>query len=106
MNTEVHDVLVKARALIADPQRWTTGELARDNNGRGVDPLATTACKWCLEGAVERASDGERRPAVSAYSMLVDLVPESCLAPHEFNDYTTHAAVLALFDRAIEATKP
>lgn len=43
---------MKAYELISDPEKWTTGAMARDKNG---DPVATTsgnAVKFCAMGAL------------------------------------------------------
>lgn len=45
-------VLREARALLADPDRWTQHVFARDAHGEPTDPEGRHACCWCLRGAV------------------------------------------------------
>jgi hypothetical protein len=49
-------ILERARALIADEQHWCRGELARDINGEGVCPTASSAVKRCGLGALIAAA--------------------------------------------------
>jgi hypothetical protein len=51
---KVVDVLRRARALIADPARWTEGRLARDAAGRSVKPNDPRATQWCVVGAIKK----------------------------------------------------
>jgi hypothetical protein len=96
-----HEALVAARALIADERNWIKGDYDREVDGR--------TC-YCADGALLAAS---WRPDLT-YGVY-DLARRT-LALHArggegiiyFNDHpmTTHADVLAMFDRAIEATAP
>ncbi len=45
-------VLKEARALIADPARWTTGCFAVDAAGEPIGPRDDGACRWCALGAI------------------------------------------------------
>ena len=55
MTTTVQkQVLINARALIADPEHWTSGTLARDDYH--VDWYDHSATKWCAMGAIYRNS--------------------------------------------------
>jgi hypothetical protein len=100
----VRDVLVKARALIATPEKWTKGALARDAGGIGyrTDDVVgdrTFAC-YCAEGACVAATP-EIFLARRAYDELCKFTNGPLV--YEFNDSpaTTHDDVLALFDTAI-----
>ena len=68
MSTTIHgQVLINARALIADPARWTTGSLARNAQDAQVDWEDSSARKWCAQGAIYRAAYdliGDRKKAV------------------------------------------
>ena len=46
------EILIAAKELISDPDRWTMKFLARNKVEREVDPTAPFACKWCAAGAV------------------------------------------------------
>jgi hypothetical protein len=47
MNKTPKDVLVAARALIADPAHWTQGSYARDAAGHRVGENSAEATCWC-----------------------------------------------------------
>lgn len=40
------------RELLGHSDRWTKGTLARDRKGEPVLYMSTTACKWCVFGAM------------------------------------------------------
>ena len=99
------DDLIAARALIARPGDWGTVWRSR----RGSSP-------YCALGAIAKAIFGD----AESYRVYCDgdavLAPLAAALPAEarntsrftstqiglFNDRSTHAEVLALFDRAIE----
>ena len=99
------EVLVKARELIASPERWTKGSYAVDAGGYGVDPTDLEACAWCLDGALYRVTTGAdasfRSHEYLAARDAVAAVPEVDGVPIDFNERHTHAQVLAAFDKAI-----
>jgi hypothetical protein len=84
-------VLIEARALLSDPARW-----CKESRYEG-----SAMCTW---GAISRISgkwdDPETEGLLS--DVAIELNPE-CWGYIEFNDApsTTHADVMALFDRAI-----
>jgi hypothetical protein len=101
-------VLINARALIANPANWTRGMLAGTSEGQPVEWHASSARKWCAAGAIYRAAYdliGDEREAVR----LGNNVARS-LRPHRWipgnlprlNDVRGHAAVLAVFDKTIQ----
>jgi hypothetical protein len=109
MTTTVQkQVLINARALIADPQHWARGVLAQTADGRPIAWYQSSADRWCAVGAINRA----------AYDLLGDLNKArrigkevaSIVYPHrwfgwalpDINDAQGHTAVLALFDKALE----
>jgi hypothetical protein len=81
-----------ARSLIADPERWTTGAVARNRRGAVVSAHAPDAVRWDLLGALERvgASEDDLEP-------LYDAAGESLA---EFNDRFQHRDVLRLLEDA------
>lgn len=111
----MHDILIRARELIADPAHWHQGEYTGD--GAITDP--ETKC-FCIIGAVDRAvleriglekyadhdgdyaiDDAEGHPDGStAIRRLQQFVPGLV---SDFNDdpKTTHADVIGLLDKAI-----
>ena len=109
---KVLEVLRRARGLIEDPANWTRG-MVGDRSGRvcavgavgraiGLDFTNVCTPEYYADEAVARA-----HPAIAA---LVAVAPksdiETALSPvARVNDEQGHAAVLALFDRAIERTE-
>jgi len=96
--TKVHDTLVAARALIADPERWTQGAWARDEEGGPVGTLSPAAVCFCAQGALVHVSRSGHERALEALSVAAGR------RPTVVNDFDGHAAVLEMYDRAIEAT--
>jgi hypothetical protein len=108
VNAEVADVLRKAREKISDPARWTKGEFARDVHGKGLnngcDPTATC---YCALGAVEAVVNAPFF-SMNAHSVVTALnacVNGDSIADINDADTTTHADILAAFDRAIAAAE-
>ena len=94
-------VLREARELIADRDRWCSGDFALDGDGVIADPEDDAACRRCAVGAVRFAvrDDPESRYGV-IFALLDAMGPDKC-ALTDFNDRRGHAAVIDLFDRAI-----
>jgi hypothetical protein len=89
------EVLKAAKALISDEVRWTKGGNARDKDGAHVSAKSKNAVCWCMGGAllVIRSNRSSEK--------LLRQVCGGSIA--RFNDApaTTHADVMAAFDRAI-----
>ncbi len=85
----VLETLVAARALIADPSKWAKKASSGDAHCAGL------AC--FTAGGADGGSPGDR-----AWDFLETFVPDGlCLPTYNDAPATTHADVLALFDRAI-----
>jgi hypothetical protein len=99
--TTTREVLVAARALIAEPSRWLQGCYARDEAGAEVALHSPHATCFCAEGAVLRVSP----PGLGAefVAALQETGMRTRWSAHRFNDANSHASILAAFDRAIEA---
>jgi hypothetical protein len=98
-------ILERARALIADERHWCPGDLARDARGFPVDPTDSDAEQRCAVGALlsaayELTDDPDVAHRLAATAMR-PIVGTTSLA--HLNDAEGHAAVLDLFDLAIEA---
>ena len=101
--SSVHvQVLRKARELISDPARWTQGAYARDESGFEVSSTWEAACCWCALGAIiKTAREMKARVGVTT-DVISTLYRHSAGRPvFEVNDKEGHAAVLALFDKAL-----
>lgn len=116
MTVKNSDVLTAARRLISDPKNWTTGELARDQDGKVVRPDSPFACSWCALGARDRAAKVFEGALKYHFYGALDLAAakvnpsvenNSNLRPiAALNDkFGGHAEVLRAYDIAIEAEK-
>jgi hypothetical protein len=89
----VRENLIAAKAIIADSKKW--------GKGRGAAPPTSGLCALGAAGL----SGGWREPAALEDAMPVRWQGRPVYA---FNDHpdTTHADIMALFDRAIAAQEP
>lgn len=85
--------LMSARALIADPAKWGKGQRGRD---RGWETC-------CAADAIEKSADPENEIATLDAFYRANGLGRKCGDILEWNDDpdTTHADVLAAFDKAI-----
>jgi hypothetical protein len=102
-------VLINARALITDRRHWTRGVLARTANDCNVEWHDKSATKWCAMGAIYRAAYDLVGDPLQA-TRIGNEVAKSISPPRWFraslpamNDWRGHAAVLAVFDKALQA---
>ncbi len=95
------EILKAARALIDREEKWTRGAVARTAHGYQVQSIDDSAVQFCILGALAKASNNWKLCLMAGDSLRGLLKT----AIQEFNDAptTTHADVLALFDRAIAA---
>lgn len=110
MTTTVQkQVLINARALIADPAHWIRGTLACNANGRKVDWSDPSATKWCAQGAIYRAAYDLVADQKEATRIGNEVAKSLCPNPWfrgclpAINDIRGHAAVLKVFDKALAA---
>lgn len=105
MSKETTDILRRARALIDTPEKWTKDVLARDADGNQCDARSTDAKCYCIEGALLAACHelGMVFSTVMPFYRAIRLATPISRSVPDFNDReeTTHADVLAIFDRAI-----
>ena len=112
---DTKELLIEARAMIADPIRWYKGGYAAKlENGEQVpaNHKEEYAC-FCAYGAVDTAAEkggGFGAAEDHAMHLLDEAVPIDFKSLRAggvitYNDApdTTHADILAVFDRAIEA---
>lgn len=106
------EVLRKGRKEIEDPTHWIKGEAAATAEGAPVDPTDPRAVCFCAIGSVRKYStEPSGRGMINTYPGLKAMAALRAAIPSEapalriptFNDNpkTTHADILALFDRAI-----
>jgi hypothetical protein len=98
-------IIERARALIADESQWCRGALARDGSGRQVDPTDVTARRRCAYGALVAAAFELVSNLSQAHDLADAAAREIRGSPSliNTNDTRGHAAVLALFDKALAA---
>ncbi len=98
-------ILTAARALIAEPSAWTRHTFARDASGEQVASRNSTACSWCMVGAVYASCAVNDPAGQGALVVLNDALPPAAKdwSLGRFNDdhETTHGDALSLFERAI-----
>lgn len=99
-------LLQQARELITDPAHWTQEVFARNALGKSVMGDEPDAVCWCADGALHKIRGGAGHHSdayFDAYNALNKEVEKLGHSQVEsFNDKTTHAEVLGVFDRAIE----
>lgn len=92
------EILKAARELLAVPERWTTGVLARAHNGDEVTPSSYKAASWCMSGACLKSCMGND----SQFLYVIDALDlDTCIPIWNDAPERTHAEVLARFDEAI-----
>lgn len=103
----VRDDLVAAKALIDTPEKWCQGTYAKS--------LSAAQPARCTMGALRviTHTDAWAVKNTKPYKALVDQLPKTgehdwLMGVVRFNDdpATTHADIMALFDRAINAASP
>jgi hypothetical protein len=101
------DILVAARALIADEPRWCKDAY--------VSHHVELGSQWSAHGAVQSVTNDLYGTVVwrQAVLLLAEAIPADAVRylGHDLDLYnaapgTTHADIMALFDRAIAATNP
>lgn len=103
----VRDVLVRARARIEDPSRWCRFGYAEDGVGNRALATDSVSTRFCALGSVIAELGADRRDAFQRE--IVGYLSRSSdelfgELPARVNDYRGHAAVMAIYDRAINRT--
>lgn len=109
--TKELQAIARARNLISDPDKWCQGAQARASDGFETPALNPDACSWCAWGALISAAydlTGHPRDATllannAACLLHEDIVDFGITVLFSKNDNEGHAAVLALFDKALQA---
>lgn len=121
LHKDTLEVLVRAKARIQNPEHWTKGRYARDEEGEMAQVTDTQAVCFCGLGAVHRSSfelfgppgnpqwyiDGHKRHTAADDEALIVLGEVahrrgfSTFPQFNDNDATTHDDVMRAFDEAI-----
>jgi predicted aconitase len=103
--SKVTEILVGAREILSDPNRWTREFQARDIEGRCIAWNEPEAVCFCLMGAINRASrdidPDDITPAYDAMNVL-DSVIDAAIPTFNDRPTTTHEDVLKALDAAIK----
>lgn len=105
------ELLIEARALIADPKHWTQGAYARDEQGRNVSEHSSRAVCYCSVGALlcavrTDACYGSGNNYVKARNYLNGAARAlGSSGIMVLNDSSTHEVVLVAFDVAIKGAE-
>lgn len=98
------EVLIAARALIADPARWCRGAPGRDRHNASTGPWEPHTEKWCSLGATAKVIDirvGHPPELYEARAILRSAIGNQSVST--WNDSNDHATIIAGFDRAINS---
>lgn len=100
------ELLMEARELISDPERWCQGHIAENDTGIEVSPLSPDAKRFCAAGSICNVM-GVRHAFISnAWETLGEAASGLFGRSVTYvNDDYSHADVLRMFDRAIEIAK-
>jgi hypothetical protein len=104
-NLTTLEILTAARALLAEPERWTQREYARNSSGFPVGACDPSATCFCMIGAIKRAG-GFEYDARIPLDVIAHL--RAAIATRDqtnWNDTRSHADVLRAMDRAIELAR-
>ena len=95
--TDTLTILTAARKIVADPAMWYRGDYTASGDWNTSEPC-------CASGAIGRAAYAIDVHPFDAILNIGAFTPRK-VGIHRFNDRptTTHADVLAVFDRAIAA---
>jgi hypothetical protein len=100
-------LLIDARALLAERNRWTKGVFARTAQGHAIAWDDPAARRWCAVGALRRAALDVVHDRELAERIADDVEKTACHGRWlrslvVLNDFSSHKRVLALLDQAIE----
>lgn len=94
------EVLVKAKELLSDPEKWYKGYFAVNKNGKNVSSISDKAYKWCMTGALSKVCPYDVDARHAAIDQLTFTLREGIPGFNDAPD-TTHQDVMNAFDKAI-----
>lgn len=106
--TVVIELLEKAKALIGNPDNFTTGVWARNIEGVGIRPESPNAVCFCTLGALRRIERDTKAGEETLYQAEVELSQYTNaynLPIPIFNDDHGHTAVMNMFNYTINRLK-
>ena len=98
-------IIERAKQLIEDESQWCRGYLAIDVSGASTDPTSREAVRRCALGALIAATYQLTNDRSWAHELAFNALQPLCGSNTVvlMNDHRGHAAILALFDEAMEA---
>ena len=102
------ELLVKAKAVIADPKHWTQGQYAKDVKGYSTGPSTPDAVCWCSLGALDKVAHEENTYSTHLTTAgYLAVVADECgySGIPDFNDNSSHETVMKAWDKAIKLAK-
>ena len=102
------ELLIKAKAVIADPKHWTQGWYAHNADGFDVESCNPEAVCWCSVGAIDKVvhEEGVSDTRFKATLYLAEMAGEfGCSSIPDLNDHSSHETVMKAWDRAIKLAK-
>ena len=109
---ETVELLTQALEIISDPKRWTQHTFAKALNGANVSYLNDEAVKFCATGAIFKLVKWTGDCHVPAATWLDEAAMQLFFGTETppggaiyVNDYLGHAAVVRMFERAIELAR-
>ena len=102
------ELLIKAKAVIADPKHWTQGWYAHNADGFDVGSCEPEAVCWCSVGALDKVAheEGAVDARFEAASYLFKVADEfGCSDIPDLNDHSSHETVMKAWDKAIKLAK-
>lgn len=89
---------------------WTKNVVARDKNGSSVHPLSSSACAWCLDGAIIKACETLDNVYSAHYLNLNDLfktqIKKNYIGYINYNDKCkSKSQIIALLNKTISFLK-
>lgn len=98
------EVLVAARARIADARHWCQLAMARDEFHSSVHARSRAAVRWCALGAVDSVTEASEADLMRAHNRLRKAsfyLRDEPVSVYNDAPLRRHAEVLRLFDAAI-----
>ena len=102
------ELLIKAKAVIADPKHWTQDVYAKDAKGHHTGPSTPDAVCWCSLGALKKVAHEENaNGACFAATEYLAVVSDEfgCSSIPDLNDHSSHETVMKVWDKAIKLAK-
>ena len=100
---ETVKALQRSRNRISKPENWCRKAMALDMNGAAVNTNSRKAVAWCAYGSVCMEAKPFSLARHYCLAWLRQGVGLNYQGLTSFNDVATHAQVIELFDRTIEA---